>query len=107
MQSKWIAITLATSLSVFSIAHAETPMHGKSPMPPNHMKMMDSNQDGNISKAEFDAMHDKHFTEMDKNSDGNLSEAEMKAFHDAMHDHHGAMMRQKPAASPAAGSTAE
>jgi len=46
-----------------------------------HFKEMDTNQDGAVSKAEFDIAHDKHFAEMDKNGDGKLTHDEMRAGH--------------------------
>lgn len=40
------------------------------------LKAMDSNSDGNISKAEFQANADKHFQQMDSNNDGQISAQE-------------------------------
>ncbi len=58
------------------------PIHEQ--MEDKHFKEMDTNGDGMISKAEFDAAHDKHFKEMDTNGDGKLSPDEMKAGHQKM-----------------------
>jgi len=44
-----------------------------------HFKQMDTNNDGMISKTEFDAAHDKHFNDMDTNGDNQLSSDEMRA----------------------------
>ena len=44
-------------------------------------KEMDTNGDGAISKAEFDAFHAKRFKEMDSNGDGKITLDEMKAEH--------------------------
>lgn len=52
-------------------------MHGQ--LEEEHFKEMDTNGDGMVSKAEFDAAHDKFFKEMDANGDGQLSPEEMKA----------------------------
>ena len=50
-------------------------------MEDRHFKEMDTNGDGVVSKAEFDAAHDKHFKELDANGDGNLTLDEMRAGH--------------------------
>jgi Ca2+-binding EF-hand superfamily protein len=47
-------------------------------------KEMDSNNDGAVSKAEFDAFHEKHFKEVDTNHDGKISHEEMDAAHNNM-----------------------
>ena len=47
-------------------------------------KMIDSNSDGAVSRAEFDAFHDKHFKRMDANNDGSVSREEMEQGHKAM-----------------------
>jgi len=39
----------------------------------------DTNHDGNIDKAEAQAMHDKHFEQMDANHDGKISKEEWAA----------------------------
>lgn len=41
----------------------------------------DANQDGVVSRQEFDAGHDARFTQADANSDGQLSREEMRALH--------------------------
>jgi len=46
-----------------------------------HLKEMDTNNDGSISKAEFDAAHSKYFQELDTDKDNKLSMQEMKAGH--------------------------
>jgi hypothetical protein len=46
------------------------------------MMMADTNKDGAISKAEFDAMSAQRFAKLDSNSDGKIDAAEMKAQHD-------------------------
>lgn len=46
-------------------------------------KKMDSDADGTISRAEFDAHHAKKFGEMDKDGNGSISDAEAKAYSEA------------------------
>ena len=70
-----------------SLAHAESmghdgPMHGQ--MEDKMFKGADTNGDGAISKAEFDAFHVKRFKEMDANGDGKITLDEMKAAHKQM-----------------------
>jgi len=48
-----------------------------------HLKEMDTDSDGSISKAEFDAAHSKYFQELDTDKDNKLSMQEMKAGHQA------------------------
>ena len=79
---------------VASWAYAEPKSHGESQhdegmsreqmherMGKRHFKEMDTNGDKMISKAEFDAAHNKHFQEMDATGDGSLNSDEMKAGH--------------------------
>lgn len=42
------------------------------------MKMMDTDEDGSVSKDEFMTHAEKRFTEKDKNEDGQLTDDEMK-----------------------------
>ncbi len=104
MQYKWLNITLATSLTALvnltfaNLTHAESPTSKKNQSAAhcNHkagmMDMIDSNHDGNLSKAEYEAFHNQHFSAMDKNNDGNISKEEMQASHEEMHEKHGKMM---------------
>lgn len=62
--------------------HHEGDMGGKHPM----MEKIDTDGDGQVSKAEFMAMHTERFEKMDANSDGVLSKDEMKAGHEKMRD---------------------
>ena len=48
-----------------------------------HMKAMDTNGDGDISKAEIEAFRTTMFNEVDANKDGSLSLPEMTAHHEA------------------------
>lgn len=52
------------------------PGHGKA------MAKLDTDGDGAISKAEFDAMSAQRFAKLDTNSDGKIDATEMKAQHD-------------------------
>jgi hypothetical protein len=55
------------------------PMYGY--MESRMFKDVDTNGDGSISRAEFDAFHAKRFKEMDANGDGKITLDEMKAEH--------------------------
>ncbi len=46
------------------------------------MMMADTNKDGAISKAEYDAQSAQRFAKLDTNSDGKIDATEMKAQHD-------------------------
>jgi len=46
---------------------------------PHHMKRLDTNKDGKVSREEYLARRDRQFNEIDKNNDGVLSEEEMAA----------------------------
>lgn len=52
-------------------------MGGKSHM---MLEMMDANEDGTVSKQEFNDFQAKHFSQADSNGDGALSSDEHKAF---------------------------
>ncbi|TNC98185.1 MAG: signal transduction protein with EFhand domain [Gallionellaceae bacterium] len=43
------------------------------------LQELDKNNDGSVSKKEFEAFHSAHFREMDANKDGKLTESEMDA----------------------------
>ena len=47
-------------------------------------KQFDSNQDGEVSKAEFLKPTEAQFDHMDRNGNGSLDQAEIKAFNDEM-----------------------
>lgn len=104
----YLATASCFTLSI-SLAHAESKGHdehmsggmhemsgehmssGQMPggqMAEQHFKEMDTNGDGVVSKAEFDASHDKHFKDLDTNGDGKLSLDEMKAGHKEMMGEH-------------------
>ncbi|KHK92408.1 hypothetical protein LK12_06265 [Novosphingobium malaysiense] len=47
-------------------------------------KMADTNNDGAVSKAEFDAAAEKHFAMVDTDNDGTITQAERQAAHAKM-----------------------
>ncbi len=49
-------------------------------------KMADANNDGTVTKAEFDAAFTKHFSEMDADGDGTVTPEERKAAHEKMRE---------------------
>ncbi|MBA4165136.1 MAG: hypothetical protein C0510_11010 [Erythrobacter sp.] len=53
------------------------------------LKMADSNGDGAVTRAEFDAAVAAHFAKMDKDGSGSLSREEHEAARAAMHERHG------------------
>lgn len=102
MQRTFAIIALATSVTAFTgLTHAESITGEKKPAyehcdhKAGKMEGLDGNKDGNISKTEFDAFHNKHFTEMDKNNDGSISKEEMQAIHEGMYKKSGKMMDDK------------
>jgi Ca2+-binding EF-hand superfamily protein len=59
--------------------------HGRDHGGRGHGKMLealDTNKDGAISKAEFEAKRSGDFAAADTNKDGNVSQAELAAFHE-------------------------
>ena len=87
------------SFSLFMMGTVQAEEH-KCPMKEgkHHAKKfekMDTNKDGSVTKAEFDAMHQAHFEKMDGNKDGAVSADEMKAFHEAMHAEHHEKVKEK------------
>lgn len=88
-----LALTLCASTALAANA---TPMkddkhHGESGGMGEHHKMMeqhfmkaDTDKDGSISKAEWQARGEAMFKEIDTNADGKLSHDEMRAHHETM-----------------------
>lgn len=65
------------ALAIGSLLFAATVATAGDPM--EKMKMMDTDGNGMVSKAEHDAYGAQHFEMMDTNKDGSLSTAEFKA----------------------------
>jgi Ca2+-binding EF-hand superfamily protein len=61
-----VVFGLVTSIS---LAHAGSSLFSR----------LDTNGDGLISKAEFDAFNDRHFKNLDANNDGNITPEELRA----------------------------
>lgn len=59
------------------------------------MRGADTNHDGKITRAEYDASVKMHFAAMDTNHDGQISPAERKAAHDKMRAEMQAHMRER------------
>jgi Ca2+-binding EF-hand superfamily protein len=76
-----VGLVALAAVMTFMTAVAQPPRHGKSPV-----EMMDTNGDGNISKAEWTAFQEKMFKEMDKNADGYLSDDELRPPHERNED---------------------
>lgn len=70
-----LAFTFAAAIA--AAAFARPPRHDGRGGPPPFEKM-DTDKDGKISKAEWEADHAKRFSEMDKNGDGFLDKDEMR-----------------------------
>jgi len=86
MKNKILALTVLSSLVFALNLNAEKDArehHGHHP----GMKMMDKNNDGQISKEEWMG----HFNEIDADKNGNITKEEMKQHHEKMdgkkHDH--------------------
>lgn len=86
-------------------------MHGE--MKEKMFKEMDTNGDGAITEAEFNAFHARRFREMDANGDGKITYEEMEAGHkkmmekgkgkrfdDADANHDGALTREEAEKMP-------
>lgn len=77
-KSQFFIVTIAALALNIPLVEAQ-PMGQKNLDKP--FKEMDADNDGTISKAEFDEAHSKHFYEMDTDKDNKLSSAEMVAGH--------------------------
>lgn len=74
-------MALAVPAMAQSTPPAGAPPHDGGPMGKFNA---DTDGDGMLSRAEFQAMQDKRFDEMDTNHDGKISKDEMKAHHEQM-----------------------
>jgi len=72
---------------VFANSHKGKAMH--------HLKMMDTNNDGQISATEHATAAAKRFQKMDTNNDGFATKAELKAMKEKMRAKHKAMKEKK------------
>lgn len=68
-----------TTIGIAGYAVADNHRGGKGHM----IEKMDTDGDGNITKAEVDALKASRFAEADANGDGGLTMAELDAFHEA------------------------
>lgn len=78
----------ASAILSISIAQAAPDHHGSMHDQPMHgqiehrmFREVDTNNDGAISRKEFNAYQAKHFKKMDANRDGKITQAEMEAGH--------------------------
>jgi Ca2+-binding EF-hand superfamily protein len=71
-----------------AIAFVSAPAIAQQPQMPNlediFFKQFDTNQDSQVSKAEFLKPTEAQFDHMDRDKNGALSQAEVKAFNDEM-----------------------
>jgi hypothetical protein len=69
--------------------HGECEHHGRGHgHAGGHMlKKMDANNDGSISRAEFNTATQAHFTRMDQNNDGVITAAELQSAREAHRGH--------------------
>lgn len=73
-------IALTAALAAFLMATpAMANTHDKDGKRGHPLMMMDTNKDGAISRAEFDAHSNDKFAKMDKNKDGTISKDEIDA----------------------------
>ena len=87
------ALLCASSLTWAEGSNGEQtpPAHDKASMQQHmqkRLKEVDSNGDGNISKAEFMAQCEKRFAKMDTNGDGQISPEERQQAHQQMMQKH-------------------
>lgn len=75
-----LALSAVLAGSVSTLAHAEG-MDGPGPMPMLNFDAIDSDKDGKITTAEFDAFKAAEFATADTNKDGQLSADEIAAKH--------------------------
>lgn len=72
MQKLLIAAAVSVA-ALTGVALAQAPGGGRMA---EMLQQADTNHDGNISRAEFDAAHAAHFAQMDANHDGKLDASE-------------------------------
>ncbi|MFZ5629425.1 MAG: hypothetical protein ACOY5B_09885 [Spirochaetota bacterium] len=93
-------LMLVSVLSGFAL-QAEKPAgkpgrKGAGGMPGRMLEKMDTNQDGKVSKEEWQAHHEQRFAEMDADKDGSITAAEVKEHHSKMREKHAEMCPDCP-----------
>jgi len=89
MQKKWLLVLLLFTIGLGSCSHYRVPFFNKHKNYAEKMfKKVDANEDGIITRAEFDAKMDKKFTKMDIDGNGELTLEEMKEFKKSWKKHH-------------------
>ncbi len=86
---KKILMSGAVLMLLAAPAMAEDKMPPGDGAPPQHQGMFeraDANNDGKVSKAEYNAQQEKFFAETDKDGNGELTKDEMKARREAMRE---------------------
>jgi Ca2+-binding EF-hand superfamily protein len=73
-QSKWLVVSMISTLAGVGVAAAQ---------PGKHFEKLDTNGDGTVTTAEFQAGALARWTEADANKDGKVTADEFKAMHDA------------------------
>ncbi len=96
MRHTLISIASATCLAIAASGAQADPgmMHHDGGYADHMFKQMDVNNDGAISKKEFNTFHEKRFKEMDANHDGKVTREEMDAAMDKMRDQMRSQMRE-------------
>lgn len=75
---------LALAAAAFAgVAYAQPPGPGRGHGGPFGLLAMDSNGDGKLTRAEFDAVQRANFAQIDVNKDGTATPEEFKTFHEA------------------------
>lgn len=82
LPTKLPLLALAT-LALVGAAVAQPPGRGPGGGGPFGLLAMDTNGDGKLTRAEFDAGQRAHFAEIDTNKDGKATPEEFRKFHDA------------------------
>lgn len=96
-------LTLTTAALVFS-APAVFAEEAKAP-PPHHkggmFEKLDTDGDGKVTKAEFEAFHAEKFTKMDADGDGVVTKEEAAAAREKFKEHRGKKGERHHKAPPA------
>lgn len=84
--NKLLSILLGAALAnaPASAAAADDPQHAKGMSMRMDMKMMDTNNDGMVSKDEFTKHHEMMWDKMKKNKSGMVDIKDMNMMHDSM-----------------------